>query len=318
MVDKPIIAITGARGHVGGRLLKYFCTDTRTHIRPNFRTTLDMPEWITRCTPIFGDLRDTATRRELLGNSDVVVHLATRGYSSARQPSSSQLDEEYSVTTELIRDSVTLGISTFIFISSIHVLGKALAGQVTESTTPLVSNEYGRSKLRLELELHNQCTGTKMTPIVLRMANAFGVPAFPQAATWNLLIHDLCRQAVTSDLLVLNSNGTGYRNILTLRDATSAIAQVATLRIPAGTYLLTGPRTYQIYEIAELVRSRAETVLDKSLTVVRNENDSSSHESFTLCPTTLDAFGIPVGNHLIEEVDELLHAANLEFSGSKL
>ena len=308
------IVITGAGGHVGGRLLKQFCSTDHRHLRPHFRIAPIMPEWVSDCVPTFGDLRDASTRRQILTDADVVVHLATRGYSSSRQPSPLELQDELSTTTALIEDSVALGIRCFVFISSIHVLDNALAGDVTERTTPLPSSEYGRSRLRMEMELHERCNTTEMKPIVLRLANTFGVPAFPKNATWDLLIHDLCRQAAKLGRLQLTSDGSGYRNILALGDATDAIAQIVTKRIPSGTYLLAGPRTYRVHEIAELVRSRAECVLGEALTVEFDHAKTTVDHSFTLHPSSLNAFGIAVGHRLIEEMDELLRLAQWEFA----
>lgn len=145
------------------------------------------------------------------------------------------------------------------------------------------------------------------------MANTFGAPAFPQPATWNLLIHDLCRQAVTSSRLVLNTNGLGYRNFLALHDATRAISQVSTKTLPTGTYLLAGQHTYQIREIAEIVRTRAELILQKSLMVDTAHSDITAHQHFTLQPTSLKLHGITVGDSLVHELDELIRVANQRF-----
>jgi len=101
---------------------------------------------------------------------------------------------------------------------------------------------------------------------------------------------------------------------LALSDATGAIAQIAIKRIPSGTYLLAGPRTYRILEIAELVRSRAERILQKTLTVEYDHTKTTVDHSFTLHPASLDAFGITVGNNLIEEMDGLLHLSQSEFA----
>ena len=308
------IVITGAGGHVGGRLLEQFCSTGHHHLRPHFRTVPIMPEWVSGCVPTFGDLRDASTRRQILTDADVVVHLATRGHSSSRQPSPLELEDELSTTTALIQDSVALGIRCFVFISSIHVLGNALTGDVTERTAPLPSSDYGRSRLRMEMELRERCNTTEMKPIVLRLANTFGVPAFPKNDTWDLLIHDLCRQAVKMGRLQLTSDGSGYRNILALGDAAGAIAQIATKRIPSGTYLLAGARTYRVHEIAELVRSRAECVLGQTLTVEFGHAKATVDHSFTLHPASLNALGVAVGNTLIEEMDELLRLAQSEFA----
>ncbi|MGA1220750.1 MAG: NAD-dependent epimerase/dehydratase family protein [Ilumatobacteraceae bacterium] len=313
MVDTKRIVITGAGGHVGGRLLKHFCTATHHRVRPHFRTAPSMPPWASNCDPALGDLGDATTRRAVVSSADIVVHLATRGYSSLRPPSTDELEAENAITTALVQDSKTAGVSQFILISSIHVFGDALVGDVTELTLPAPSSDYGRSRLRLEENVHDLSSTSTMNSLVLRMTNTFGAPVFPQNATWNLLIHDLCRQAVTSDRLVLNTNGLGYRNVLPLHDATNAIAQISTGALPSGTYLLAGPKTYQIREIASLVKTRAEFILQKPIALDFDHSDVTAHRYFTVHSTSLGIHGVTIGDSLVNELDELIRTAYTQF-----
>jgi UDP-glucose 4-epimerase len=248
-----------------------------------------------------------------LVGADVVIHLATRGYSTSQPPTASELEAERLASVELVRDAADSGVSRFIFISSIHVYGDALIGAVTGSTSPQPTTDYGRSRLQLERELTRQSETTAMTRVVLRMANTFGIPAMTQPATWDLLVHDLCRQAVVSNRLVLHSNGTGYRNFLALSDAVSVIAEVATDNVPSGTYVLAGPKTYRLRDVAELVRVRAELLLGKSLTVEVSSTDMTHHQPFTFNDTSLRAFGISMQDNLVSELDQLIRAADQEF-----
>jgi UDP-glucose 4-epimerase len=313
VADDRLIVITGAGGHVGGRLLKYFCTETEHRVRPHFRNQSLLPVGAADHSPTTGDLRDEAVRRRALDGADVVIHLATRGYSTSQPPTPGELAAERIASIELVRDAADSGVSRFIFISSIHVYGDALIGAVTGFTTPQPATDYGRSRLQLERELTRQSEATAMTRVVLRMANTFGIPAMTQPATWDLLVHDLCRQAVVSNRLVLHSNGTGYRNFLALSDAVSVIAKVATHNVPSGTYVLTGPKTYRLRDIAELVRVRAELLLGKSLAVEVSSTDMTHHQPFTIIDTSLRAFGISMQDSLVGELDQLIRAAYQEF-----
>jgi len=313
VADDQLIVITGASGHVGGRLFMHFCTATDRHVRPHFRAIIPLPTWAVSHTATLGDLREHSVRMNALRDADVVIHLATRGYSSSKPPSPSQLAAERAATVDLIRDAAASGVSRFVLVSSIHVLGDALVGDVTDFTTPLPTTDYGRSRLELEREVKGQSLANSMTGIVLRMTNTFGVPAIVQPSTWDLLIHDLCRQAVTSDRLVLHSNGSGYRNFLALSDAVNVITEVATHTVPSGTYLLAGPQTFQLREVAETVRIRAEHLLQKSLTVDVNTTDMTRHQPFTVKGESLRALGIVMQDNFIGELDRLILAARKEF-----
>jgi UDP-glucose 4-epimerase len=153
-----------------------------------------------------------------------------------------------------------------------------------------------------------------MQVAIVRMTNTFGVPAFSRQALWDLLVHDLCRQAVLTNRLILNTNGTGYRNMLALSDAVDALAEVVVRELPSGTYLLAGSATYQLRHIAELVKAQAQMLYAKSPTVEINEMDTTQHAHFTLHSRRLTENGIALGDHLTDELSQLLHYAQREFA----
>jgi UDP-glucose 4-epimerase len=310
---QPIL-VTGAAGHVGGRLFQQLVAEQPGRVRPAFRQQVELPAWAKNQSPIIGDLGNDAVRRAALAGVSTVVHLATRGHSASQQPTIDNLRSELSVTCALARAAANRGVQKFVFVSSIHVFGDALVGEVSDSTTPLPSTDYGRSRLAIENELTAIGTETGMQVVIVRMTNTFGVPTFPRQALWDLVVHDLCRQAVLTNQLILNTNGTGYRNMLALTDAVGALAQVVVRELPSGTYLLAGSATYQLRHIAEMVKAQAQLLYAKSPTVEINEMDFTQHAHFTLHSRRLSEHGIAVGDHLTDELSQLLHYARREFA----
>jgi UDP-glucose 4-epimerase len=311
--SRPIL-ITGAAGHVGGRLFQQLAAEHPGRVRPAFRQQVELPARAKGVSPVIGDLGDDAVRRAALSEVGTVVHLATRGHSASQQPTIDNLRSELSVTCALARSAANQGARKFVFVSSIHVFGDALVGEVSDDTTPLPSTDYGRSRLAIENELTAIGTETGMQVVIVRMTNTFGVPAFPRQALWDLVVHDLCRQAVLTNRLILNTNGTGYRNMLALSDAVDALAEVVVRELPSGTYLLAGSATYQLWHIAELVKAQAQMLYAKSPTVEINEMDTTQHAHFTLHSRRLTENGIALGDHLTDELSQLLHYAQREFA----
>ena len=311
--SQPIL-ITGAAGHVGGRLFQQLAAEHPGRVRPAFRQQVELPARAKGVSPVIGDLGDDAVRRAALSEVGTVVHLATRGHSASQLPTIDNLRSELSVTCALASSAANQGARKFVFVSSIHVFGDALVGEVSDDTTPLPSTDYGRSRLAIENELTAIGTETGMQVVIVRMTNTFGVPAFPRQALWDLVVHDLCRQAVLTNQLILNTNGTGYRNVLALSDAVGALAQVVVRELPSGTYLLAGSATYQLRNIAELVKAQAQLLYAKSPTVEINKMDSTQHVHFTLHSRRLSEHGIAVDDHLTDELSQLLHYAHREFA----
>jgi UDP-glucose 4-epimerase len=311
--SRPIL-ITGAAGHVGGRLFQQLVAEQPGRVRPAFRQQVVLPAWAKGVSPVIGNLGDDNLRREALHGVDTVVHLATRGHSASQQPTIDNLRRELSVTCALAKAAANQGVQKFVFVSSIHAFGDALVGAVSDDTTPLPTTDYGRSRLAIESELTTIGTDMAMKVAIVRMTNTFGVPAFPRQALWDLLVPDLCRQAVLTNRLILNTNGTGYRNMLALSDAVGALAQVVVRELPVDTYLLAGSATYQLRHIAELVKTQAQMLYGKSPTVEINEMDTTQHVHFTLHSRRLSESGITVGDHLIDELSQLLQYAQREFA----
>ncbi|MFZ9817445.1 MAG: NAD-dependent epimerase/dehydratase family protein, partial [Ilumatobacteraceae bacterium] len=84
------VLITGAGGHVGGRLSAHL-TKSGTKTRALMRSQQSLPEWAARAEVVRGDLNDASVRRAALDKVDIVAHLATRGSSSAAPPTSQEL-----------------------------------------------------------------------------------------------------------------------------------------------------------------------------------------------------------------------------------
>ena len=311
--SRPIL-ITGAAGHVGGRLFQQLAAEHPGRVRPAFRQQVELPARAKGVSPVIGDLGDDAVRRAALSEVGTVVHLATRGHSASQLPTIDNLRSELSVTCALASSAANQGARKFVFVSSIHVFGDALVGEVSDDTTPLPSTDYGRSRLAIENELTAIGTETGMQVVIVRMTNTFGVPTFPRQALWDLVVHDLCRQAVLTNQLILNTNGTGYRNMLALTDAVGALAQVVVRELPSGTYLLAGSATYQLRHIAEMVKAQAQLLYAKSPTVEINEMDTTQHVHFTLHSRRLTENGIAIGDHLTDELSQLLHYTQREFA----
>ena len=100
--SQPIL-ITGAAGHVGGRLLQQLVAKYPNQVRPAFRQQVELPVWAKNQSPILGDLGDDTVRRAALTGVSTVAHLATRGHSASQQPTIDNLRSELSVTCALAR-----------------------------------------------------------------------------------------------------------------------------------------------------------------------------------------------------------------------
>jgi UDP-glucose 4-epimerase len=109
-------------------------------------------------TDVVGSVADRATVRGAMGAVDAVIHAATLHKphigSHSRQ---GFVDTNVTGTLTLLEEAVAAGTSSFIYLSTTSVFGRALrpgpdepAAWVTEELTPLPRNIYGVTKLAAE------------------------------------------------------------------------------------------------------------------------------------------------------------------------
>jgi UDP-glucose 4-epimerase len=308
------VLLTGATGHVGGRLFKHLVSLNRASIRVTIRSTPLLPEWASSTDVVVGDLSDSSVRRTSLHGVDTVVHLATRGFSTAIGPTESDLLEERKNAKALIRDAVVAGVSHFVFLSSIHVYGDSLVGLVTDETPPAPNTAYAKSRQHIEDDLFSLTAGTKTNVSVVRLTNSFGVPVFSRPETWNLLVHDLCRQVLQSSQIVLRSDARTCRDIMALRDVVEVLGQLIYRdQVRNEVFLLASGHSMPIGEIAELVQKSARDVLGIATSITQNFIDKEIPPVFTLEPRKIRDVGVTIPNSRDDEIRELLLVAEQHF-----
>jgi len=311
------VLLTGATGHVGGRLFRHLATKAGFSIRALVRSPRLLPEWAQHSEVLEGDLSQSVTRRQALSGIDTVVHLATHGFSAANGPAQADLDNEQRIARALASEAVSAGVSRFIFVSSIHVYGASLTGVVDESTAAVPTTAYGASRLEIENELLELASNTSMQSLVLRLTNSFGSPALMRPDTWSLLIHDLCKQVVETSRISLRSDARTCRDMIALRDVVSVMSElITTNRINTGVVLLATGRSMQIGEIAGLVQTLAREVVGIDAPIDQGASLDVVPPMFTLEPRKLRAAGVVIPHSRDAEIRDLLLLAQQEFGNT--
>ena len=317
MAVRQRVLLTGATGHVGGRLLSHLSSQDALHTRALVRSSRALPVWAKNTEVLYGNLENREIRQGALRDVNCVVHLATRGFSSAMAPTEEELAKEEELTLSLAADALGARVSRLIYISSIHAYGQALVGRVDDLTPTAPNTHYGRSRQRIEQGILELASGFDAQVAVLRLTNSFGVPAIPRKETWNLLMHDLCRQVVQSHSMELRSDGRISRDIMALRDVVDVLHQIMTTTEDLqGVYLLASGHTMQLTEIAQSVQRHAEEVLGVTADISVPTYESVQPASLSLHPAKLLRAGISIPWNRDEEIRDLLRYAQQEFGGA--
>ena len=260
-----VVLITGGLGYVGGRVAKALaqCGKHRVVLATQHAKPAP-PVWLSTAKMVTLDVtRDTDFDQACTGVTSIIHLAAINEQDCVADPQRALLVNGLG-TLKLLQAAQRAGVERFIYLSTAHVYGAPLAGTITENSLPRPTHPYAITHHIAEefvLAAHAQRT---LTGIVLRMSNSFGAPTHAGIERWELIVNDLCRQAVRQKQLVLRSSGLQRRDFITLGDAGRAVDHVLHLSVAAcsdGLFNLGGECTLSIIELAKRIAERCATTL---------------------------------------------------------
>ena len=258
------VLITGGYGYVGGRaaleLAKQGWAVTLGTRRPGHVG----PTWLPQAQSSRLDWESAEQLCSACADQDALVHLAAMNENDALRDPVAALKVNGVATLQLLEAAKLARVKRVIYLSTAHVYGAPLAGTINENSLPRPIHPYAIThKVAEDFVLAAHDKGI-MEGVVMRMSNGFGAPAHGVVDRWTLLVNDLCRQAVVSKKMVLQSAGLQRRDFITLGDAARAIAHALDLSKPEladGLFNLGGDAPFRVIEMAKLIVERCETTL---------------------------------------------------------
>lgn len=303
--------LPGGSGYVGGRLAQFL--KSRGHyVHVTTRRPLDsIPKWLQADQVTQFDPGLPESLVPLLDGIDVLVYLAAPDRDAAAKNPVRALKFGAELTWRLMEALRTHSRPpAVIYLSSFHVYGLNLRGQVTETTLPIPAHPYALSKRFAEEVIQAVRARLKAPALCIRLSNAFGYPAGVEITQWSLVFNDLCRQAAASRAVALHSSGVQRRNFIALGDVVRAIEFLAGRHAewPADGIIHLGSRLcFSMREVAGIVADRAEVVLGFRPRLIIPENapvESSEDMNFSLQRMT--SLGFKWADDLNSEVDGTL------------
>ena len=216
------ILITGGLGYIGGRLAHHLQSGGHEIILGT-RTPDKVPIWLPGAEVVKTVWTDDAALESICRTVDAIVHASGMNALDCAADPVSALEINGLGTARLVRAAAMVGIKRFIYLSTAHVYGAPLAGDIHEGSCPRNMHPYATSHLAGEAAVLNAGHQRRMSTLVLRLSNAFGAPVDEAANCWMLLVNDLCRQAVTSGELKLQTSGSQQRDFIPVTEVCKVI-----------------------------------------------------------------------------------------------
>jgi nucleoside-diphosphate-sugar epimerase len=201
----------------------------------------------------FMDVRDVGM--EMLAGVDAIVHLAA----ISNDPMGNAFEEvtleiNHQATVALAEKAKKAGVRNFVFASSCSVYGFAEGSARAEDAELNPLTAYAKSKVFSEKDL-KELSGEDFIVTSLRFATACGMS---DRLRLDLVLNDFVANAVATKKIVILSDGTPWRPLITVQDMARAIDWAVTRPADNGggfIALNAGSNTwnYQVKSLAEAV-----------------------------------------------------------------
>ncbi|MFV0338853.1 MAG: NAD-dependent epimerase/dehydratase family protein [Chthoniobacterales bacterium] len=305
--------ITGAKGYVGGRLVDFL--EKRNHeIIAVSRTppTNELRKRVSWCTP------DDLLRDEFKSDSQSIenfVHLAAPNEIVASKNPKEAMRGTIEPTLDLLDLAESCDCKRFIYFSTAHVYGAPLQGYLEETTQAKPAHPYSIAHRCAEDFVLAAARNAGFKSVVLRLSNSLGAPTGRNVERWSLIANDLCRQAATSDSLVLKTTGTQLRDFIALRDVCAAVEFFSTISelFQAEIYNLGSGKSVSILQIANWVADSKKNLTGKRPEIILGDIDPPNFElEFSI--QKLKQLGFTPSGSLQMEIQETLEKCLKWFS----
>lgn len=201
----------------------------------------------------FTDVRDVSV--EMLAGVDAIVHLAA----ISNDPMGNAFEEvtleiNYRATVALAEKAKKAGVRHFVFASSCSVYGFAEGGARTEDAELNPLTAYAKSKVYSENDL-KAIANERFVVTSLRFATACGMS---DRLRLDLVLNDFVANAIAAQKIMILSDGTPWRPLITVKDMARAIDWAVTRPVDNGGSFIAlnvGSNTwnYQVKALAEAV-----------------------------------------------------------------
>lgn len=303
------LLITGAAGFLGGRLARHFGS------RKKYSVRLASSQPAGESVQI--DWNSQAQLEKVCTGIDAILHTSGMNAIDSGADPAAAFEINAVRTGRLLASAVATGNPVFLYFSTAHVYASPLAGTIDENTPVANSHPYAASHKAGEDLVSHYAAKYKLKGISLRISNSFGPPVTTTANCWMLLANDLCRQAVTTRKMVLQSTGLQRRDFIPIYDVCEAIEHLLHIdeRLQNGAvYNIGGGWSPTIWEMALLIQERCRHVLGFSPELFRAEPEGGTSDlTLNYSVKKLLATGFHPRQNRETEIDEILHFCREHF-----
>lgn len=306
------VLITGGFGYLGGRFAQFLASQGKHEIILGSRWHSKAPPWLPHGRVARTRWTSSASLEGICVGVDAIVHMAGMNAQDCVADPVKALEFNGVATARLLRSAVKQRVRRFIYISTAHVYGSPLTRIITEDSCPASIHPYAVSHRVGEDVVRDAHMKGEIEGIAIRLSNSYGAPSHKDANCWMLVVNDLCRQAVATRRMVLQSSGLQRRDFIALTDACRAIKHLLELPkdlLKNGLFNVGGRWAPTVLEMTQFVADRIHVATGQKPEIVRKvDQNLENHEIFDYRVTKLLDTGFVLNpfDNVGQEIDGLI------------
>lgn len=277
------ILITGGSGYIGGRVAN--CLKEKEPHSHIFLTTRNknrkLPSWTERFTVLQMNILDEDSIANCLKDKDidVIIHLAALNEIESMKDPELALEVNTKGTYKLLKLATFNKVDKFVYFSTFHVYGETSFPVITEETPTRPIHPYAITHRAAEDFVNYFKHYHSMKTLIFRLSNGYGYPMHKEFNRWTLVFNDLCKQAVTTERIVLKSSGKQYRDFISLYDVSAAVHHflfVMPENWGDGLYNLGGNCSMSVLDVAQKISDVYRIKYKKEIIEIKAKPDESN------------------------------------------
>lgn len=296
------VLITGGLGYLGSWISTYLCNsgyDVYILSRQEKYKLKDINYTLIECD--ITNLEDLD--KKLNFDIDYCIHTASYNEYFLPNYSKKALEVNTLGTRNLLEVLSKKYLKNFIYFSTFHVYG-ASSGIVKEETSLMPKNDYASTHLFAEYYVRQFNFITNLKYTILRLTNCYGAPMHKDSDKWYLVLNDFTKSAYDNSKIVIKSNGKASRDFIYIGDVANIIDKLLNMDATNEVYNLSSNISYEIIDIANIVKSVYERRYDKTIKIEINSNDKNIYKDIVVKNDKLKTIiDFTVNNMLSNEVD---------------